>query len=151
MPSLTSSRLLTREDILAVVELRTGSGKDSEALMMECIQTPQKAVLARAIEDPAAIREMQWNIEPAEPGFAKVTVTVRRRIGFHLLNPAHWLVLSPARCLASLRSWVAAEHPGPEALSDGENLFELWETEAGMVCWVRGKKYKLTRVEDGQA
>ena len=32
MPSLTSSRLLTREDILAIVELRTGS-KDAEALM----------------------------------------------------------------------------------------------------------------------
>jgi len=150
MPSLASSRLLTREDILAIVELRTG-GKAAEALMMECIQTPQRAVLARVIEGSTSIREMQWDIEPADPGFARVSVTVKRRINLHLLNPAQWLVLSPAKCLASLQSWVAAEHPGPEAVSDGENLFELWETEAGMVCWVRGRKYKLTPAEDGQA
>ncbi len=150
VPSLTSARLLTREHMLAIVELGL-DGKDAETLMMECVETPRKGILARVIEGKAPIHEMEWSVEAADPGFAKVSVTIKRRIGLHLLNPASWLVLNPAKCLAALGSWVSAANPGLEAVMDGENLFELWETEAGLVCWIRGRKYKLMPAEDSQA
>jgi hypothetical protein len=155
IPSVTSSRLLTREDILAVVEVSLGEvglgGKGGGTLMLECIETPGKGVLASVIEGRILISEIHWSVEPADPNFSKVSVTLKWKIGLHLLNPAHWPILNPATCLAALQSWVSAAHPGPEAVRDGENLFELWETEAGLVCWIRGRKYQLTPVDDNKA
>lgn len=148
-PSVASSKLLMREDILAIVELGMGAGGE-ETLLTECIQTPGRSVVARAIEGKGPIRAIEWNIEPADGGFSKVTVALKPRIGLHLFNPANWRIVSPAKYLAALRATVLAANPGPEEVRGGENLFELWETEAGLVCWIRGRKYKLTRVEDGQ-
>jgi hypothetical protein len=150
VPSLASARLLTREDRLAIVELNPG-GKEAESLMLECIETPGKSVLARVIEGMAPIRELEWSVEPADPGFSRVRLTVKRGIGLRLLHPSAWRVLNPAECLEALRRWISASNPGPEAVADGENLFELWETEAGLMCWVKGRKYKLTPVEEGKA
>jgi hypothetical protein len=149
LPSVKSARLLTREDMLAIVEL--GLNREGAAtLMMECIETPRKGLLARVIEGDAPIHEMEWRVEPADAGFAKVGVTVKRRIGLNSFHPAAWNVLNPAKCLAALRSQVATANPGPEAVTDGENLFELWETEAGLVCWIRGKKYDVTPAGEQQ-
>jgi len=142
VPSVTASRLLTAEDILAIVEL--GSGREGEeTLMLECVQTPYKGVWARVIEGKSAIREIHWNVAGADEGTSQVTVTVKWKPGWGLVTGASWPALSPAKHLRALRSWVSAAHPGPETVTGGENLFELWETEAGLVCWVRGRKYKL--------
>jgi len=150
VPSLISAKLLTREDILAIVEVGL-DGKDPGILIMECIETPRKGILARVIEGKASLHEMEWRVEAADPGFARVSVTVKRRIGLHLLNPASWQVVNPAKCLAALGSWMSVWNQGPEAVTDGENIFELWETEAGLVCWIRGRKYRLTPAEGGSA
>jgi hypothetical protein len=146
-PSVKSSRLLTSEDILAIVEL--GSGRaGGETLMLECVQTPKKGVWARVIEGKSAIREIQWIVEGAGEGSSQVTVTVKWKPGWRLMAGRSWPALSPAKHLRALRSWVSAVHPGPEIVVGGENLFELWETEAGLECWIRGKKFKLTPAED---
>jgi hypothetical protein len=87
VPSLASARLLTREDRLAIVELNPG-GKEAESLMLECIETPGKSVLARVIEGMAPIRELEWSVEPADPGFSRVRLTVKRGIGLRLLHPS---------------------------------------------------------------
>jgi hypothetical protein len=149
VPSVTSSRLLTSEDILAVVELGSGHG-GAETLMLECVQTPNKGVWARVIEGKSAIREIQWNVAGAGEGTSQVTVTVKWKPGWRLVAGVSWPALSPAKHLRALRSWVSAAHPGPETVTGGENLFELWETEAGLVCWVRGRKYKLIPAEDNR-
>jgi len=148
VPLVSSSRLLTREDILAVVELNMESS--GGATLVECIQIPGSGLLARVIEGNSPVREIHWVVEAADDGFSRVTVTIRQRIGPHLLNFANWPVRNPAKYLDGLRAWISAAHPGPEAVSGGENLFELWETEAGLVCWIRGRKYKLTPAEDGR-
>jgi|SRR5580704_9816135 ribosome-associated toxin RatA of RatAB toxin-antitoxin module len=145
VPSVTASRLLSAEDVLAVVEL--GSGRE-ETLMLECVQTPNKAVWARVIEGKSAIREVQWSVAGAGEGISQVTVTVKWTPGWRLIAGTSWPALSPAKHLRALRSWVSAAYPGPETIVGGENLFELWKTEAGLVCWVRGKKYKLIPVEE---
>jgi ribosome-associated toxin RatA of RatAB toxin-antitoxin module len=150
LPSLATSRLLTREGTLAIVELML-AGKGAQPLILECVGTPAKSVQARVIEGRSRLREIEWHIEAAEPGACSVAVTVRKSMGPRLLNPASWPVLPAARCVAALTAWVAAANPGPETVPGGENLFELWETEAGLVCWIRGKKYRLTPAEDGRA
>jgi hypothetical protein len=150
LPSVKSGRLLTREGTLAIVELAL-NGRGDETLMLECIESPRNSVLVRVIEGNSPVHEIEWIVEAAEPGSARVSVTVRKSGGLHLINPVSWRVLSPAKCLAALRSWVMALNPGPEAVANGENLFELWETEDGLVCWIEGRKYKLTPVEDGEA
>ncbi len=149
LPSIVSSRLLTREGTLAIVEVGLATA-GSETVLIECIETPCKTVLARVIEGQAPVVEIDWSFEADTSGFTRVSVKVKRRLGVPLLRPASWLVLSPARCLAALGSRVAASDPGPEVITDGENLFELWETETGLVCWIKGRKYKLTPAEDSR-
>ena len=150
MPSIASSRLLTREGTLAIVEVGLSTA-GSETVLIECIETPGRSVLTRVIEGEAPVVEIDWSVEADNSGFTRVSVKVKRKIGLPLLRPASWLVLSPARCLAALSSRVAASDPGPEVVTDGENLFELWETETGLVCWIKGRKYKLTPAEDSRA
>jgi ribosome-associated toxin RatA of RatAB toxin-antitoxin module len=149
VPSVTASRLLTAEDVLAVVELGSGRAGE-ETLMLECVQTPDKGVWARVIEGKSAIREIQWSVAGAGEGLSQVSVTVKWRPGWRLITGASWPALSPAKHLRALRAWVSAAQPGPETIVGGENLFELWETEAGLVCWVKGRKYKLIPAEENR-
>jgi hypothetical protein len=51
VPLLASSRLLTREDVLAIAEI----GLIGQSLMLECVQTPDEGVLARVIEGKGPI------------------------------------------------------------------------------------------------
>jgi ribosome-associated toxin RatA of RatAB toxin-antitoxin module len=147
LPSITSSRLLTKEDTLAIVQLGF-SVRAEEDLILECIQTTNSTVLTRVIEGRVPLQQIQWEIQPAESGASRVTLSVERRIPRHLSGFAYWRVLNPAACLEALRSWMAAVQPGPEISPGSENLFELWETDTGLVCWIRGKKYSLTPVDD---
>jgi hypothetical protein len=150
MAALASSKLLTREDVLAIVELGP-NGDRAEALMLEVIETPGKGVLARPIEGKAGFHEVEWTVEAAGPGLSNVSMTVRRKFGLGLLGGGSRLALNPAECVAGLKAWLASANPGPEVVEAGENLFELWETEAGLMCWIRGRKYKLTPVDEGPA
>lgn len=144
LPSMKSSRLLVKEDMLAIVELGFDVRGHEDLLMMECIHTPGKVVLGRVIEGRSPVREIQWDIEPAGSGGSKVTLSVKRSMGSYLARPAYWPIMNPAGCLGGLRSWMEGANPGPEISRSGENLFELWETDAGYVCWIRGRKYTLT-------
>ena len=149
LPAIAYSRLLTKEDTLAIVQLGFNI-RGQENLIIECIHTPDKAVLCRVIEGKVPLRQIQWEIEPAESAASKVTVSVQRPVT-HVVNPAFWRVLNPGACLAALRSWMAGSEPGPEVSPGGENLFELWETDKGLVCWIRGRKYVLTPVDEAAA
>jgi hypothetical protein len=147
LPSMKSSRLLMKEDTLAIVEL----GFDvpgEETLMMESIHTLNKVVLGRVIEGSSPAREIRWDLEPAGSGGTKVTLSMKRHIRRYLSRPAYWPILNPALCLGALRTWMAEANPGPEISKAGENLFELWETDEGLVCWIRGRKYALTPSEE---
>ena len=116
--------------------------------MMECIHTANRTVLGRVIEGRTPVREIQWDLEPADSGCSKVGLSIRRKPGRYLAGPACWPILNPAACLGGLSSWMEGANPGPETFQGGENLFELWETDAGLVCWVRGQKYKLVPMEE---
>jgi hypothetical protein len=151
-PSMTASRLLMKEESLAIVELvfatSGGNAPVEETLMMECIHTANRTVLGRVIEGRTPVREIQWDLEAAESECSKVGLSIRRKPGRYLAGPAWWPILNPATCLGGLSSWMEGANPGPETFQGGENLFELWETDSGLVCWVRGQKYKLVPMED---
>jgi hypothetical protein len=146
-PGVSSSRLLTREGDLAVVELGWGP-ENSEAAILECIQTARRSVLLRWVGGFAPAREMEWRIASADPGFSAVTLRTQGAAGKTLRAPRYLRTSSPSRCLAALETALEAACPGPRPGQAGENLFELWETEKGLVCWVRGKKYNLVPADE---
>lgn len=147
LPSITSSKLLAKEDTLAIVQLGFNL-RGEEDLILECIQTSNNSVLARVIEGKVPLQQIRWTIQTAENGASKVTLSVTRHLPRHLVHPAYWPMMNPSACLAALRSWMASIQPGPEISPGGENLLELWETDTGLVCWIRGRKYVLTPVDD---
>jgi hypothetical protein len=146
-PALKASRLLMKEESLAVVEL-VFDIPGEETLMMECIHTANKTVLGRVIEGRTPVAEIQWSVEPADAGASGVALSVSRKMARYLTQPVYWPILNPAACLGGLRSWMEGANPGPAATASGENLFELWETNDGLVCWIRGRKYKLIPAEE---
>jgi len=148
---MKASRLLMKEESLAIVELvfdvPGGNVPGDDTLMMECIHTANRTVLGRVIEGRTPVREIRWDLEATESDCSKVGLSVGRKPGRYLVSPAYWPILNPPTCLGRLHSWMEGANPGPETLEGGENLFELWETDAGLVCWVRGQKYKLMPLE----
>jgi ribosome-associated toxin RatA of RatAB toxin-antitoxin module len=138
LPSVSSSRLLTKEGNLALAELGWAA-RGEETVIVECIQTPNQSLLARVIQGRVPVREIEWTIAPGAAGSSRVTMKVKRSSLRRAMNSA--------ACLAALKAAVEAASPGPEQIPGAENLFELWETDKGLVCWVRGRKYTLTSFE----
>ncbi len=143
MPSLSESKLLAREGDLAVAQFGVkGSGKDKYAV--ECVHTRNKMVLTRTISGNTPVAQFEWKIEPDGEG-CKVTLIIQGSTVWRHWRPVYHRLSDPKRCLEALRSQVSA-FSSDVVIQDekGETVLELMETEQGLVCWLRGKKYTMT-------
>ncbi|HWP84970.1 MAG TPA: SRPBCC family protein [Terriglobia bacterium] len=143
LPNLSQSKSLATEGDLAIAEFH-GSGKKKERLVVECIHTRNKMVLWRTIEGKIPVTQVEWTLEPAGENQTRLTVAVTRRLHWSALFAGTGRFLQPASALKGLRSQASSYLPELAVAGEqGERLLELSETEEGVVCWIRGKKYVL--------
>jgi ribosome-associated toxin RatA of RatAB toxin-antitoxin module len=149
LPSLSHSKLLAKEGDLAIAEFGVGrSGKDKYAV--ECIHTRNRMVLTRTISGVIPVAQYEWKIEPDVEG-CRVTLVLSGKANWRLWLPVYRRLTNPGRCLEALKSQVAAFSPDISIRDEkGEKILELMETEQGLVCWLRGKKYAMTPVSEGK-
>jgi ribosome-associated toxin RatA of RatAB toxin-antitoxin module len=148
LPSLSQSKLLAKEGDLAIAQFElAGSGKDKYAV--ECIHTRNKMVLTRTISGVMPASQYEWKIDIEGKG-CKVTLAIQGKANLRLLLPVYRRLTNPERCLEALKSQLSA-FSADIAVRDekGEKILELMETEEGMVCWLRGKKYTMKLVSEG--
>ncbi len=148
LPSISRSKLLAKEGDLAIAEFEVAdSGKSKYAL--ECIHTRNKMVLTRTISGPMPVAQYEWKIEPEGEG-CKVTLVLEGKAHWRLWRSVYRRLSNPAKCLDALKSQVSAFSPDIAIRDEkGERILELVETEQGLVCWLRGKKYTMTPASGG--
>jgi hypothetical protein len=150
MPFITTSKLLAKEGSLAIAQFDLVRPRE-DRLVIEWIHTTNKAVLGRIIGGKVPISEVEWTIEPAHPGHSAVTVAIKQKMIWHWLSPAYWTLMTPEKWLHALRSRISVFLPDLVLPGkDAETVLELWETDKGFVCWIRGKKYTLAPAPDSE-
>jgi hypothetical protein len=144
VPQISQSKSLATEGDLAIAEFHLSNKKKSR-IVVECIHTRNQMVLWRTIEGETPITQVEWTIEASGEGQSRVTVAVERRFEWASFLSGAGNFLIPPAALKGLRRQIAAYSP-EIALTDGEGekLLEISETDEGMICWIRGKKYILT-------
>ena len=150
MPYVVSSKLLAKEGDLAIAEFEM-SRPDKEKYALECIHTRNKMVLTRRISGKLPVSQFEWIIRASGDGQCEVTLTIQAKANWHRLIPAYRTFMNASKCLGALQSQVSSFCPDisvPDA--EGEKIIELSETEQGLVCWIRGKKYILTPAPEGK-
>ena len=142
LPRIAQSKALATEGDLAIAEFHTAPKK--QRFVVECIHTRNRMVLWRTIEGNVSVAQVEWNIEPAGEGQCRVSLAVERAVGWKGLITGKGRLLDAPAALQGLERQVASFLP-EIAISDdaGEKILELSETEDGVVCWIRGKKYVL--------
>jgi ribosome-associated toxin RatA of RatAB toxin-antitoxin module len=148
MPLIARSVLLAKEGDLAIAEFELVR-PSKEKFAVECIHTKNRMVLTRTISGRIPVRQIEWDLSPSGQG-TDVKVVVEARTNWHRILPAYRRFINPVAFLAGLRAQLSSF--SPEALPDeeGEKIFELTESEQGLVCWIRGKKYTLTPAPEGK-
>jgi ribosome-associated toxin RatA of RatAB toxin-antitoxin module len=144
LPQLSRSKSLATEGDLAIAEFHLSKSKRPR-IVVECIHTRDQMVLWRTIEGETRVTQAEWTIEPGGDGQSRVSLAVESRFEWSGLLPGRSTFLSPPSALKGLRR-QAASYSSEMALTDqdGEKILEISETDEGMVCWIRGKKYILT-------
>jgi len=143
MPLVAHSKLLAREGDLAIAEFILMRPRQ-DRFVVECIHTRLQMVLTRIISGKLPVTQFEWVIAPAEEGRCEVTLTIERKTNWRWFVPAYRVFMNAAKCLHALQARISAFLPELVlAEDDGEKILELFETEEGMVCWIRGKKYAL--------
>ena len=143
LPRISQSKSLATEGDLAIAEFHLANAK-KDRWVVECIHTRNKMVLWRTIEGKVPVTQVEWTMEPAGEGQSRVSLAVERRFQWSNLLPGTGKFLNTPAVLKSLQGQVSSFLP-EIALADeeGEKILELSETEEGVVCWIRGKKYVL--------
>ncbi|MGI8785769.1 MAG: type II toxin-antitoxin system RatA family toxin [Acidobacteriota bacterium] len=149
MPHISRSKLLAREGDLAIAEFEVDAPKKGQ-FAVECIHTRNRQVMTRTISGDVPLTEVAWDLTPGSPGTTSVKITMRAA-GWKTLLPAYRKYSDATKCLKALHK-QAATFGDSLAVEDssGEKVFELAETEQGLVCWHRGKKYTLTPAAEGK-
>jgi hypothetical protein len=143
LPRVAQSKLLAREGDLALAEFEVNL-PPKERFVIECIHTRNKLVLWRTIGGNIPIWQVEWNIGASGEGKAQVSLTVTTKCQKNTLFPKYRQFLNPKKSLRALLSQVAVFLPELAVTDEaGEKVLELVETEDGVVCWIRGKKYVL--------
>ena len=143
LPHISQSKTLAREGDLAIAEFELTPPR-KEKFVIECIHTRNKMVLWRTISGKIPIAEVEWTIAGSGEGQSQVTLVVTGKFPWNSLIPRYRRFLNPGRCLKALQSQISTFMP-EIALTDeaGEKILDLAETEQGVICWIRGKKYVL--------
>ena len=143
LPHVAQSKLLAREGDLALAEFEVNL-PPKKRFVVECIHTRNKMVLWRSIGEEIPVWQVEWTIAAAGDSKAEVTLVVSGKLRRNSLLPKYRRFLEPKKCLQALQSQVAAFLPELAVTDEeGEKILELVETEDGVVCWIRGKKYVL--------
>jgi coenzyme Q-binding protein COQ10 len=143
LPGLAQAKSLATEGDLAIAEFHRANSK-KDRFVVECIHTRNKMVLWRTIEGKVPVTQVEWTIEAAGSGQSQVNLAVERRFHWADLFSGAGKFFRPSQVLKSLQGQVSSYLP-EIALADeeGEKILELTETEEGVICWIRGKKYIL--------
>jgi hypothetical protein len=132
MPPVGKSIQTAREANFARVELEVAG----RTLSAECIHTPDSKVLAKSRHGQTPEFVLDWSISPGGEGRTVIEV---KCTGLRALKPERLLDAFAARsaCFAS------DPNTGP---ADPATILEIYETEQGLMCWYRGKKYEMKAV-----
>ncbi len=150
MPFVIKSKLLAKEGDLAIAEFEV-SHPNKDKFALECIHTKNKMVLTRRISGKMPVSQFEWIIKASGERQCEVTLTLQAEANWHRLIPAYRIFMNASKCLGALQSQISCFCPDiavPDG--EGEKIIELSETEQGLVCWIRGKKYILTPAPEGK-
>ncbi|MBI3934228.1 MAG: SRPBCC family protein [Acidobacteria bacterium] len=143
LPRLSQSKSLATEGDLAIAEFHL-SNPQKDRWVVECIHTRNRMVLWRTIEGKVPVTQVEWTIDSAADGQSRVNLAVERRFQWSNWFAGAGKFLNPPAALKSLLGQVSSYLPEIAiADAEGEKILELTETEQGVVCWIRGKKYIL--------
>lgn len=142
LPLIAQATERARETNFALLEVEL-TPFPGRKVQIECAHAPNTRVLAKSTigQNPEFI--MDWNIVPQGSGKSHVSVkcswlhTPANVLGAMKVNPEAWL----KGLAAQVESYSADPGTGP---TDPAVMLEIYETEAGLVCWYRGKKYLMT-------
>jgi ribosome-associated toxin RatA of RatAB toxin-antitoxin module len=143
MPHVAGVKLLAKEGDLVLAEVRL-QGKAQVRFTMECIHSRDKEVVWLPVENHIPISQIRWELAAAPEGHCKVSLTVDQRLSMARFTWPGSRFIEPAKWLRALKKQISLFQPGlvlPD--SEGERILEIVETEEGLVCWIRGRKYKL--------
>jgi len=148
LPVVSQSKLLAHEGDLAIAEFDLTQPK-GDKYTFECIHTRNKMVLTRRISGKAPVTQIEWLLQP-EGTSTRVSLEVQGR-GF-LPGVVSYRSFSKARnWLKCLKAEASSGAAGLTVEGDGgEKVVEIAETEEGLVCWLRGKKYILQPAPEGK-
>lgn len=143
LPRVAQSKMLAREGDLSLAEFEV-SLPPKKRFVIECVHTRNKMVLWRTIGEEIPVWQVEWTIAGAGENSAEVTLVVSGRFQRNSLLPKYRRFLNPKQCLKALHAQVSVYMPELSVTDeDGEKILELVETENGVICWIRGKKYVL--------
>ncbi len=150
LPYVVKSKLLAKEGDLAIAEFEV-SRPSKGRFVLECIHTRNKMVLTRTISGMMPVSQFEWIIKASGEKKCEVTLTIQAKASWHRLVPAYRIYMHAPKCLGALQSQISSFCPDiPLPDGEGEKIIELAETEQGLVCWIRGKKYTLTPAPEGK-
>jgi ribosome-associated toxin RatA of RatAB toxin-antitoxin module len=141
MPHVAGVKLLAKEGDLVLAEVQL-QGQKQRRFTMECIHSRDKEVIWRPVESDIPISQVRWDLAATPEGHCTVSLAVDRRLslarftGIRFMQTRQWL--------RALRNQVSLFQPGLQVPgSEGEKILEIVETNEGLVCWIRGRKYNL--------
>jgi hypothetical protein len=132
MPSVNKSVQTAREANFARVELEVAG----RTILAECIHTPNSKVLMKSRIGQTPEFVLDWTTSAGGEGRTLVEV---KCTGMRALKPERLLDAFAAR---SAR-FASDPQTGP---TDPATILEIYETEQGLMCWYRGKKYEMKPV-----
>jgi ribosome-associated toxin RatA of RatAB toxin-antitoxin module len=149
LPRVAQSKLLAREGDLALAEFEV-IFPPKERFVIECIHTRNKMVLWRTIGGNIPVWQVEWTIMAASDSKSSVALVVTGKFHQNRFVPKYRRFLEPKKSLEALRSQVSTFLPELAVTDEaGEKILELVETDEGVVCWIRGKKYVLKPESEG--
>ena len=150
LPHIAQSKSLATEGDLAIAEFEFLPFR-RERFVVECIHTCNRLVLWRAIEGRVPITQVQWDIAAEAATRCRVSISVSGLISLNPLRPGAGKFFDPHACLQALRSQTSSFIPEIMiAGMNGERILDLTETEDGVVCWFRGRKFVLKQESSGE-
>lgn len=147
LPLVAQSKTLAREGDLAIGEFELATPQ-KDKYDFECIHTRNKMVLWRTLGGRLPIAQVEWTIEGGGNS-SQVSLAVVSRMHWGQFLPGVSRFLNPKQCMKALQSQLSTflpESAAPEIAirnEAGERILELAETEDGVICWIRGRKYIL--------
>jgi ribosome-associated toxin RatA of RatAB toxin-antitoxin module len=149
LPTVAQSKLLAREGDLAIAEFDLASPK-GDKYTFECIHTRNKMVLTRRISGKAPVTQVEWKLQAEGNQSTRVTIELQGH-GFMPAMPSYRRFADGSGWLKSLQAEAASASPGISVESEGgELIVEIAETEEGLFCWLKGKKYILQPAPEGK-